>query len=98
MNLLGAARPRTRGLAGGGRTAGGALGLPRQRLARHRTARLAFQCPLDGAGDARAAPRLAPALAGLVGVFGALARAALGLAFPGRLEVDAGAPGLGQAD
>src|SRR5499426_1801844 len=120
MNLLGAARPRARGLAGGGGTAGGAfgprgfarrcgarcaraarggaLGLPRQRLARHRAARLALQCPLDGAGDARTAPRLAPALACLIGVFGALARAALGLAFPGRLEVDAGAPGLGQPD
>src|SRR5262245_32428927 len=111
MNLLGAARPRARALAGGGGTGGGAfgprgfarrcgarcaraarggaLGLPRQRLARHRAARLALQCPLDGAGDARTAPRLAPALAGLVGVFGALARAALGLAFPGRLEIDA---------
>src|SRR4051812_19459092 len=52
----------------------------------------------DSTRDPRAALRLAFALTGFIGIFGALARALLGLALLGWRQVDARAPRLGKSD
>ena len=61
-------------------------------------ARLALERFGDGSRNARPALGLALVLARLIGIFGALAGALLGLAFARRRKVDAGAPRLGKSD
>ena len=70
------------------------LGLSRERVTGHRVLRLVFEDLRDGLRDLRLSFRRALALAGLVGLFGALARALLDLAFLGGGQVAAGTPGL----
>jgi hypothetical protein len=53
---------------------------------------------LDRAGDARLLAGLPLVLAGLIGVFRASLRRLLGAALPGRRQVDASPPGLGEPD